>query len=240
MNDSAGEYLANPELKQASQPEPDAAKDNAPLRPGQFDPLAGAYAPLVVPATTSGVNLILPDTGNKPRKPLIEFYSPSQLKNYLIPAGQNLVGDYHIQKGAPAVLAGPPGCGKSRATLDLGVKGALGSGTWFGMQIHCKFKTLIVQSENGLTRLHRDFVQIPNLDGLDDWLRISAFPSYRGFEFANPQFRADLKAALREFGPQLVIVDPWNACVRDSWKRIFWKDSSDCGRSWRKCQTRLA
>ena len=59
------------------------------------------------------------------------------------------------------------------------------------------------------------------MDGLDDWLRISAFPSYRGFEFQNPYFRADLKTPLRDFNPQLVIVDPWNACVRDSMEKDF-------------------
>ncbi len=80
---------------------------------------------------------------------------------------------------------------------------------------------MIVQNENGLTRLHRDFEQIPNSDGLDDWLRVSAFPSYRGFEFANAYFRADLKAALRDFGPQLVIVDPWNNVTRDSMEKDF-------------------
>jgi AAA domain len=190
-------------------------------RDGEFDPLAGANAPLVTPGRNGSENPMVKRGEKKPHKPLIEFYSPSQLKNYVIPPDQCLVGDFHLQRGAPSVLAGPPGCGKSRATLWLGVLGAQGSGNWFGMPVRCRFKTLIVQSENGLTRLHRDFEQIPNLDGLDDWLKISAFPSYRGFEFANPHFRADLKAALRDFGPQLVIVDPWNACVRDSMEKDF-------------------
>ncbi|MBI3413893.1 MAG: AAA family ATPase [Verrucomicrobia bacterium] len=192
-------------------------------RPGEFDPLADYDGADIVDPSRNGESKTEAQAAKekKPHKPLIEFYSPSQLKNYVVPADQCLVGDFHLQRGAPSVLAGPPGCGKSRATLWLGVLGAQGSGNWFGMPVRCRFKTLIVQSENGLTRLHRDFEQIPNLDGLDDWLRISAFPSYRGFEFANPYFRADLKAALRDFGPQLVIVDPWNACVRDSMEKDF-------------------
>lgn len=120
-----------------------------------------------------------------------------------------------------SVLAGPAGVGKSRATLWLGVLGARGEGNWFGMPVRCRFKTLIVQSENGLTRLHRDFEQIPNAEALDDWLQVSAFASYRGFEFTNPFFRADLKAALRDFGPQLVIVDPWNNVTRDTMEKDY-------------------
>jgi hypothetical protein len=189
-------------------------------RAGEFDPLAGTNMPITPAPGTNGDEH--PARGEKkPHKPLIEFYSPSQLKNYVVPPDQCLVGDFHLQRGAPSVLAGPPGCGKSRATLWLGILGARGAGDWFGMPVRCRFKTLIIQSENGLTRLHRDFEQIPNLNGLDDWLRISAFPSYRGFEFQNPHFRADLKAALNDFGPQLVIIDPWNACVRDSMEKDF-------------------
>jgi hypothetical protein len=191
------------------------------LRAGEFDPLADAGAQQGNPENAASESSTTSPAKKKPHKPLIEFYSPSELKNYVVPPDQCLVGDFHLQRGAPSVLAGPPGCGKSRATLWLGVLGAQGAGNWFGMPVKCRFKTLIIQSENGLTRLHRDFEQIPNLDGLDDWLRISAFPSYRGFEFANPIFRADLKAALRDFKPQLVIIDPWNACVRDSMEKDF-------------------
>jgi hypothetical protein len=89
------------------------------------------------------------------------------------------------------------------------------------MPVHCRFKTLILQSENGLTRLHRDFEQIPDAGGLDDWLRVSAFPCYRGFEFTNPHFREDVKAALRDFGPQVVIVDPWNNVTRDTMEKDY-------------------
>ena len=190
-------------------------------REGEFNPLAGDGASETKPESNGEDKPAARQREIKPHKPLIEFYSPSQLRNYVIPPNQCLVGDFHLQRGAPAVLAGPPGCGKSRATLWLGILGAQGAGNWFGMPIHCRFKTLIIQSENGLTRLHRDFEQMPHVPDLDDWLRVSAFPAYRGFDFANSYFRADLKAALRDFGPQLVIVDPWNAVVRDSMEKDF-------------------
>ena len=143
------------------------------------------------------------------------------MKNYVVPPDQCLVGDFHLQRGAPSVLAGPGGSGKSRATLWLATLGALGSGNWFGMPVRCRFKTLIVQSENGLARLHRDFEQIQNVAELDDWIRISSFPRYRGFDFPNTVFRAELKAALRDFGPDLVVFDPWNDIARDSMERDY-------------------
>lgn len=223
MNDAATEYLPTPEDESSAKPKPeDAPKAPPPLRAGEFDPLAGDTENAANPhrdgdSPVDGARR----SEKKPRKPLIEFYSPSQLKAYTPPEDQCLVGDFHLQRGAPSVLAGPAGCGKSRATLWLGVLGARGEGNWFGMPVRCRFKTLILQSENGLTRLHRDFEQIPNADGLDDWLRVSAFPSYRGFEFANAYFRADVKAALRDFGPQLVIVDPWNNVTRDTMEKDY-------------------
>lgn len=117
-------------------------------------------------------------------------------------------------------MAGPPGCGKSRAALWLAILGARGAGNWFGMEVRSPFRTLILQNENGLTRLHRDIGELPSLEGLDDWIKISAPPSY-GLALANPLFRAELKAMVRDFQPHLLIVDPWNACVRDAMEKDF-------------------
>ncbi len=221
MSDVASEYLSRPEDESSAKPEPAAAKDAPPLRLGEFDPLASNGADTANPQHdcepgTEGQTA----REKKPRKPLVEFYSPSQLRAYAPPENQCLVGDFHLQRGAPSVLAGPPGVGKSLAATTLGVLGARGEGNWLGMAVHCHFKTMIVQSENGLTRLHRDFEQIPDM-ALDEWIRVSAFPSYRGFEFTNPFFRADLKAALKDFGPQLVIVDPWNNVTRDTMEKDY-------------------
>ncbi len=186
-------------------------------RPGMFDPLADDAVETNV---VESPNL-------KPERPssnkgasLIQFYTPSQLKAYEPPPNQSMIGDYHLQRGAPSVLAGPPGCGKSRAALWLGILGARGSGNWFGLDVHCQFRTLILQNENGLSRLHRDMAQIPSFDGLDDWLKISSPPAY-GLALQNPMFRAELKAMMKVFAPNLLIVDPWNACVRDAMEKDF-------------------
>lgn len=178
-------------------------------REGEFDPLADESSALPTAAP------------NEPAKSgLIRFFSPTQLAEYEPPANQNMLGDYHLQRGAPSVLAGPPGCGKSRAALWLGILGAHGAGNWFGMQIHGQFRTLILQNENGLARLHRDFAALQELDGLDDWLRVSAPPAC-GLALQSAQFRTELKAMMRDFKPNLLIVDPWNACVRDAMEKDF-------------------
>ena len=193
---------------------------------GEFDPLAddettshagseAASNPAPVDAETAR-----PSEGKKSREKLIHFYTPSQLKAYEPPANQCLVGDYHLQRGAPSVLAGPAGCGKSRAALWLGIMGAKGAGNWLGMEVRSKFKTLMLQNENGMARLHRDMGDLPSLDGLDDYLRISAPPAY-GLALQNPLFRAEMKAVMKDFAPNLLIVDPWNACVRDAMEKDF-------------------
>lgn len=204
MNDDAGEYLT---------------------KPGEFDPLAGDESAPSAPTKDSGhddgpAEATPAKSERKPREKLIHFYTPSQLKAYEPPPNQCLVGDYHLQRGAPSVMAGPPGCGKSRAALWLAILGARGKGNWFGMEVRSQFRTLILQNENGLTRLHRDIGELPTLEGLDDWLRISAPPSY-GLALQNPMFRDELKVTMREFAPHLLIVDPWNACVRDAMEKDF-------------------
>jgi hypothetical protein len=52
-------------------------------------------------------------------KPLIEFKTPLQLKNFVPPPGMVLVGDYHIVRGSVFVIGGPPGVGKSRSSVAL-------------------------------------------------------------------------------------------------------------------------
>lgn len=189
----------------------------------EYIPKTGEYDPLTdesVAHKPGNDAVALKSSQTRESVPLIQFYSPSQLMAYEPPPNQNMIGDFHLQRGAPSVLAGPPGCGKSRAAFWLGILGAHGSGNWFGMEVHGQFRTLMLQNENGLSRLHRDIEQVPSIEGLDDWLRISAPPPY-GLALQNPMFRKELKAMMRDFAPDLLIVDPWNACVRDAMERDF-------------------
>lgn len=161
-------------------------------------------------------------SGAKAAKPpkFLEFFSPSQLRDFQEPAGHKLVGDYHVQRGAIAVLAGAPGVGKSRAALWLAILGARGEGDWFGLPVHSPFRSLLLQNENGLVRLHHDFEEIKLPEAFDSWLRVSSPPPL-GMLMDNPLFRAELRAMVNEFAPHLLIVDPWNSVARDVMEKDF-------------------
>lgn len=78
---------------------------------------------------------------------------------YEPPQNLVLVGDHHIVRGDVFVIAGPPGVGKSRATLAFAQAGAI-KAAWFGLATHCLYKTLIIQNENGRYRLKRELGEI--------------------------------------------------------------------------------
>ena len=153
-----------------------------------------------------------------PKQEWIRFRSPSECRNYVAPEGLVLVGDSHIVRGNITVVAGPPGVGKSRTTSALAVAGATGK-PWFGLEVHAKFKTLILQNENGRYRLAKEFSEISD-DGLDEFIRISEPPPY-GMAFDKPEFRADLERVFKEFRPAVVVLDPWNSVARDDKQRDY-------------------
>jgi hypothetical protein len=153
----------------------------------------------------------------KPR-PLIEFKTPSQLKNFIPPLGIVLVGDCHIVRGSVFVIGGAPGVGKSRAAVALAEAGATGKG-WFGLTVHRRFKTMIIQAENGLFRLSKEFAEL-DCDRLEAFVRVSPPPQF-GICFERKDFRTQLSAAIQEFQPDVIIFDPWNAAARDEKAREY-------------------
>jgi len=142
----------------------------------------------------------------------INFRKPSWFANYTPPTDVELVGDKHIQKGTISILAGPPGIGKSLATTSLAIAGANGS-NWFGLNVHCKYKTMILQAENSSCRLRDEFMHRENKD-LDQWIRTSEAPKL-GFEFESSDFRKALKKHISQFDPNLLILDAWNHIAED-------------------------
>ena len=151
-------------------------------------------------------------------RPLIEFRSPLQLKNFTPPPGLVLAGDFHIVKGSVFVIGGAPGIGKSRAAVALAVAGATGH-EWFGLILHRKFKTMIVQTENGEFRLAREFAEL-DCEALEKYVRVCPPPPY-GLCFGRDGFREQLAAAVADFGPDVVIYDPWNAAAREQDSREY-------------------
>lgn len=144
----------------------------------------------------------------------ITFQSPAQCKAWKPPANWILVGDCHVTRGDITILAGPPGCGKSRSLNTLAIAGARGKpGSWLGMPVQTQFKTMICQAENGLYRLRQDWFDFatPNLE---EHVRVCDPPPY-GFQFGNPEFRAALAAKIEQWKPDVVAVDPWNRVSGD-------------------------
>lgn len=161
-----------------------------------------------------------PDAGTeiKPAKPMIEFFTPSQLSAFTPPEGFKLVGDYHIQRAAPFVIGGAPGVGKSRAAVALAVAGATGN-DWFGFKVHRPFKTMIVQAENGRVRLKNEFADL-DCATLDEFVRVCSPPPF-GFAFDKLAFCDQLRREIENFQPDVFILDPFNRLARDDKARDY-------------------
>jgi RecA-family ATPase len=144
------------------------------------------------------------------KRPWITFRTPAEIHNYEPPEGHILVGDHHLVKGSVSAMGGAPGTGKSRASVALGQAGAT-QRDWFGYKVHRRFKTMIVQNENGSHRLKQELQDIK--DDLDGHVLISEPPPF-GLNFGNPEFRGQLSQEITQFEPDVLIIDPWNAVVR--------------------------
>jgi hypothetical protein len=107
-------------------------------------------------------------------------------------------------------LVALPVFGKSRASVDLAQAGATGK-PWFNHEVHRKFKTMILQNENGKRRLKTELSDIPQ--SMEEYVRISSPPQY-GFQFDSEEFRAQLAEAIADFKPDAFLIDPWNAVAR--------------------------
>ena len=162
----------------------------------------------------SGLTIRVSETLPPPPPP-VEFWKPSQFIGYQPPKDLVLVGDNHLVRGATCVIGGSPGVGKSRIIPPLAVAGAIGGGEWMGLPVHCQFKTLIIQAENGQARLKSELSSLNTPDDLDldDWLRITPPPRF-GLDFASDEFCEFVRDYVCEFEPGLLVVDPWNAVVR--------------------------
>jgi hypothetical protein len=158
------------------------------------------------------VNSARPEQPKADTRPPIQFFKPTELRDYKPPEGIVLVGDCHIVRGNVTVIGGPPGVGKSRAAVYLAVAGATGA-RWFGLTVHAQFKTLVIQNENGRFRLSKEFADL-DCAALDDFVRVCEPPAY-GLAFDRAEFCAAVSAAITDFQPDVIVIDPWNAVTRD-------------------------
>ena len=147
------------------------------------------------------------------REPKIRFFSPSELRDFEPDDEAVLVGENHILRGEIFVIGGEPGVGKSTAATELAICGATGR-DWLGLKVHCRFKTLIIQNENGRFRLMGEYRARSITPEIEASIRVSEPPAY-GMTLEHPDFLRDVRLALESFHPDVVLFDPWNSAARD-------------------------
>jgi hypothetical protein len=151
------------------------------------------------------------------KKKFLHFYKPSELAAYKVPEDVPLIGDLHVYKGGISVLGGAAGVGKSFCLSQLAISGATGT-PWFGLKVHRRFKTMILQAENGMVRLSSEY-KVHCEQPLDEWVRVSG--DVDTFAFEDPAFCQEWKAEIDAFQPDVIVLDPWNRAARDSMEKDF-------------------
>lgn len=172
------------------------------------NPLPGSKAA----NSTSGMSSA--SSAAKPRKPLIEFLSPSELRNWQEPADFNLLSHRILSRGDVTTLTGPPGTGKSRAALWLATMLAEGYGEWFHFKVSTPFRVMMIQDENSRSRLSNDMKSFPMSDEAEERLQISLQPEV-AMLLEDDQLVSDLCAKAASHRPDCLVVDPWNSVVKD-------------------------
>ena len=153
------------------------------------------------------------DEAQKPRTPLINFYKPSELRSFVPDEKAVLVGNCHIMRGEVFIIGGEPGVGKSTAATELAICGATGT-DWLGLTVHGRFKTLIIQNENGRYRLKQEYDLRDLSEEIDRHILVSEPPPF-GMLLTDPEFLSDVCAVIESFCPDLVLFDPWNSAAKN-------------------------
>jgi hypothetical protein len=155
----------------------------------------------------------------KSERPVLLITDPDRISKHKLREDLCLVGDNEICRGYEGIacIAGPPGSGKSLSASALALSGAIGKGDWFARNVHRRYKTLMIQAENGTVRMKSEFeAMIRNNPGvrLSDWIRIS-HPPEGGLPFHRPEFRRAFRRSFEDFRPDLITLDPWTAVAVD-------------------------
>ena len=144
----------------------------------------------------------------------------SQILAYEDNPSDVLLSNGYIEKGSPCVLCGPPGIGKSRIALQLGIKSILGHGFLGWDTIHAQgIKWAYLQSENGMRRLKADLrvmtrdMTIPEMEALEKHLLIHAIVTDTDghLDLSDPAARKRVIEVVQDWKPNVVVGDPLSA-----------------------------
>ena len=187
-------------------------------------------APDVIMGIQAELDTVSRILSTKSNKRQLEMWSPSDLLKYEIPPHLRLIGDNEIIMGYDGLflMAGPGSSGKSLCGMTLALAGARGAGTWMGRQVHRKFKTMILQAENGAIRLKDEMEAIgrnhPEIN-IEECILISS-PPEGGLPFHKADFRAAVRDEAEKFKPDLILIDTWaQVAAEDAAKEVVDKIS---------------
>lgn len=150
-------------------------------------------------------------------KPMIEVWRVEDAQKYVPDPRTFLIGEDIVTRGETFVIAGPGGVGKSRLANTLAFAGARGNGLWMGYPVRRRFRTMILQSENGPNRIASE---VQGLDSklYNDFVRIS-LPCF--MQFSLPAFRAELRRLYDSWPFDLIVIDNMNDVARADGREDF-------------------
>jgi AAA domain/DnaB-like helicase N terminal domain len=140
-------------------------------------------------------------------QPMIQIVSPAQARAFEPNPNDYMIGEGLIVQGMFVTIGGEPGVGKSRLATTLAIAGARGNNRWMNYPVRCKWRTLILQSENDAIRLKEEFEAVPKQ--FNDDIRVTNGLSH-GMAFDSTEFRRELRRIWEDWPFQMLIVDPWN------------------------------
>ena len=174
------EYLPNPEVESSADPKPDAAQDTAPLRAGEYYPLAGdESATCAITPSSEGK---MPTENHRDAakgsiaQEVLRVLSLSEVLGYEPPPGSFLVGDGVLELGGDSLLYGPPGSFKGFAVGELMACGARGCGEWLGFPVNTQFASLWLNFENRRRRLKTQFAKMDLPPSAEDFIFVTDIP----------------------------------------------------------------
>ena len=136
--------------------------------------------------------------------PLIEIVTTADLAAWKANPKTYLIGNGLISRGDLVVIAGQGGLGKTMLANTLAVAAARGKGAWMDLPVQCKARTFILQSENSIMRMQKEW-ETHGAAALEQ----VRFSKPCELDFANPSFRAAIKRFYNSWPFDLWIIDNW-------------------------------